>query len=338
MDEVSARRAPTPRVFHLDSPERQAIVEELRKRLKFFHWEIEFPDVFTPDRSGFDAVQGNPPWEVMKPNSHEFFTEYDPIYRTYDKQTALRRQQELFELDAAIRDRWIEFNALFKAYSNWVKNAHAPFDLSLARGNRGAELLRSWQKERQKRVGFADPQNPYRHQGSADLNSYKMFLEVGHHLLHSRGRLGMIVPSGLYTDSGSTALRELFMERCTWDWLFSFENRKKIFDIDGRFKFAPTIVDRHKNGVPMKAAFMVHDLREWEKDDPPVFKLDRSLIPLFSPRSRSIPEVRTARDLAICRTIYDHSIRIGDQAPGWEIEYAREFDMTNDSKHFKPRE
>ena len=46
---------------------------------------------------------GNPPWDVMKPNSQEFFTEFDPLYRTYDKQAALRRQKELFQ--SVPRDR-----------------------------------------------------------------------------------------------------------------------------------------------------------------------------------------------------------------------------------------
>jgi len=27
-----------------------------------FHWEIEFPEVFAPDRGGFDAIVGNPPF------------------------------------------------------------------------------------------------------------------------------------------------------------------------------------------------------------------------------------------------------------------------------------
>ena len=31
---------------------------------------------------------GNPPWDVMKPNSQEFFSDFDPLYRTYDKQAA----------------------------------------------------------------------------------------------------------------------------------------------------------------------------------------------------------------------------------------------------------
>ena len=57
-----------------------------------------------------------------------------------------------------------------------------------------------------------------------------------------------------------------------------------------------------------------------------------------SPKSLSLVELRSPRDLAIFRKIYDHSIRIGDNAPGWEITYAREFDMTNDSRLFPPLE
>ena len=55
-----------------------------------------------------------------------------------------------------------------------------------------------------------------------------------------------------------------------------------------------------------------------------------------SPKSLSLVELRSPRDLVIFRKIYDHSIRIGDNAPGWEITYAREFDMTNDSRLFPP--
>ena len=57
-----------------------------------------------------------------------------------------------------------------------------------------------------------------------------------------------------------------------------------------------------------------------------------------SPKTLSLVELRSPRDLAIFRKIYDHSIRIGDNAPGWEITYAREFNMTNDSKLFPPLE
>ena len=57
-----------------------------------------------------------------------------------------------------------------------------------------------------------------------------------------------------------------------------------------------------------------------------------------SPKSLSLVELRSTRDLAIFRKIYDHSIRIGDNAPGWEITYSQEFNMTSDSKLFPPLE
>jgi hypothetical protein len=91
-DEESLRHVPTPETFHADTSEpRSEVTRRLFDELKFFHWELEFPDVFTPERSGFDALVGNPPWDVIEASSQEFFSDPDPLYRTYDKQRALRR-------------------------------------------------------------------------------------------------------------------------------------------------------------------------------------------------------------------------------------------------------
>ena len=57
----------------------------ITKDLKFFHWELEFPDVFISEKCGFDALLGNPPWENEQPNPAEFFTKYNPIFRTLSR-------------------------------------------------------------------------------------------------------------------------------------------------------------------------------------------------------------------------------------------------------------
>ena len=100
--------------------------QEIAREMQFFHWELEFPEVFL-GAGGFDAMVGNPPWEISKPISKEFFSLYDPIYRTYGKQEALTRQKELFTKDPGIERAWLSYNAKFKAMSNWVGNSAFPY-------------------------------------------------------------------------------------------------------------------------------------------------------------------------------------------------------------------
>jgi len=85
---------------------------------RFFHWELEFPDVFGSARSGFDALVGNPPWEIQKPNSKEFFSNLDPLYRGYGKAEAVAKQKEFFKADPRIEHDWLAERARLKALSN----------------------------------------------------------------------------------------------------------------------------------------------------------------------------------------------------------------------------
>jgi hypothetical protein len=43
----------------------------LATELEFFHWPLEFPEVF--ERGGFEVVLGNPPWESIQLDEKEFF-------------------------------------------------------------------------------------------------------------------------------------------------------------------------------------------------------------------------------------------------------------------------
>jgi hypothetical protein len=341
--------APSPSRFFDPPADTRAVVEQLRDQHRFFHWEIEFPDVFDRPGAGFDALTGNPPWEIQKPNSKEFFSNIDPLYRTYGKQEAVARQRQYFETDADIERDWLEYSARLKALSNWTKNAGQPFGnevdadegirFSLSRQRTENEELHDlWVKVRSQRSGYSDAGHPFLHQGSADINTYKLFLEQAHALLRVGGLLGYIVPSGLYTDRGSTSLRRLFLDQCQWRWLFSFENRDGIFEIHRSFKFCPVIVQKGGETRSIQAAFMHRDADDWEQAEQHVLAYPRERVEQFSPKSRSILEIRSARDLEVLQRMYANGVLLGDNGPeGWGIRYGCEFHMTNDSKLFPPR-
>ena len=88
--------APLPTTFAAPTSITTEAADRLALRKRFFHWELEFPDVFNVDRSGFDAILGNPPWDIAKPNSKEFFSNIDPLYRAYGKQEAIGWQTDFF--------------------------------------------------------------------------------------------------------------------------------------------------------------------------------------------------------------------------------------------------
>jgi hypothetical protein len=342
------RLALAPRPLDLLSPSdaTRAVVQEVAAQRRFFHWELEFPDVFVEKGAGFDAIVANPPWEIRKPSSKEFFSDRDPLYRSLGKQDALAAQRGMFGGDAAFEQRWLAYNGVFKDAGNFVRHAAEPFGdteggavaLVPRRAPETKRLHEKWKSERARKTGLSDPQHAFRHQGSADLNSYKLFIEQAHALLKPGGQLGLITPSGLYTDKGAVALRRLLLDRCAWRWLYGFENRNKVFDIDSRFKFAVTIAAKGGRTEALQAAFMRHDLDDWaEAKGALAYPAER--VQRFSPKSLSVLEIRSERDLEVLTTIYANSVLLGDDGPdGWGIKYATEFHMTNDSKLFIPRE
>jgi len=357
--------APRPTAFSTPSGSAQAIVKSICEQQRFFHWELEFPDVFTESGSGFDAVVGNPPWETKKPKSQEFFANYDPLFRGYSKQEALTRQRELFLADPAIEQTWLDYVGRFKDAGNFVRNAATPFgdtiddkgrnQIALVARNapESLRLHQRWSAQRARRNGYADAEHPFRHQGSADLNTYKLFSEAAYRLIRPNGIVGLIVPAALLSDHGSRDLRELLVYKSDTQLVYVFQNERKVFkDVHHASKQMILITRRIAGESAPDARTLPLIFRLGVGDSPEADDVQADLqgaraplrIPVdtlakFSPKSLSVLEIRSMRDLEVLSKIYENSVLLGDESPdGWGLRYATEFHMTNDSKLFIPRD
>jgi len=268
----------------------------------YYHWPLEFPEVFGPSApGGFSATVGNPPWDIVKPNSQEFFSDYDPKFRTYGKQEANRVSQKLMADNPLIAEKWQEYCNNFAEQSSY----------------------------------FKEPLT-YDALGGGDINTYKIFSEQFFTLIQDSGHMGIVVPSGIYTDQGCQPLRELFFNHGQIDFLYCFENRRGIFNIHRSFKFV--LFGSKKGGTTnqFKCAFMEHDPERLQIIDANALKMSVHHVRKFSPESLSVMEFKNQTDIDITTKVYGDWPLIGEKLnDNWNIKFNAELHMTNDSHLFK---
>jgi len=280
------------------------LVDSYSTRHHYFHWPLEFPDIFGPDAvGGFSAAVGNPPWDIVKPNSQEFFSDYDPKFRSYGKQEANRVSKSLMAENHSVSVRWQQYCDSFAEQSNYYKEPSS-----------------------------------YNALGKGDINTFKLFLERFFNILNNHGRMGIIVPSGIYTDQGCQALRELFFEQSCIEFLYCFENRwPTVFSaVDGRFKFV--LFGTQKGGTTdlFKCAFMEHDPEKLPDIDKDALKMDVEQVKRFSPETLSVMEFKSQRDVDVTTKIYADWPLLGEKLTNtWNVKFNSEFHMTSDSHLFK---
>ncbi len=92
---------------------------------------------------------------------------------------------------------------------------------------------------------FAAASGKYPTAGRGRLNYYKLFVEMNWDGLASVGHLGMVIPSGLTTNTYERPLWHRFIETAGVRAVFDFENRRRISPaIDGRTKFSLFVASR----------------------------------------------------------------------------------------------
>jgi hypothetical protein len=255
--------------------------EELAAKRRLFHWELEFPEAFFDSRGnrlaapGFDAVIGNPPWDMIRADSG-----------STDERSRAR----------------LETNAI---------------------------------------VRFTRDAGVYAAQTDGHANRYQLFLERALQLTRRGGRIGLVLPSGVTSDHGSTGLRRLLFSQSDVDAIVGFDNRAGVFSIHRSIRFVlltatsgrPTREIACRLGERNPAAL---ESAGSENDDAwyPV-RITPALLERLTGSAIALPELTARIDLTIAERAAGLFRPFGDPS-GWAAHFGRELNATDDRRYLLP--
>jgi len=292
---------------------------DLMTEERFLNWQITFPGVWRDWQAkeregGFDAVVGNPPWDIM-----EF--EEVPWFEARDRQIALatsgaKRKAAINALKGANASLWTDFT---KAASR------------LAMGTK-----------------VAKSKAIYSRLNSGKLNLYKLFVERAHTLVKPTGMVGLLTPSGIVSDLSAS---DFFSKIATGGHvkaLYDFENRRSRYglepffpDVDSRFKFIAMIASPSRIFPAAQCGFFLQSVTERDNPDQ-TFPISAADFASVNPNTGTAPIFRTRRDMKLSTGIYARLPVLLDKsgekpiAP-WPLRFYQMVNMTSDSHLFRTR-
>lgn len=273
----------------------------ISKQYKFFHWKIEFPEIFQRG-TGFDCVLGNPPWDVSQLNEVEYFANVAP---------------EIAELKGVVRKKKIE------ELKESFPDLYASFETA----------KHSFEAEN----GFFSGSERYPLTTFGKVNLYAKFAELIYTMMDTFGTAGFIVPSGIATDDGTKAYFGKIATSGLLKSIYDFENREGLFPtVDSRFKFS-LITLAPKDGMS-DFAFFLHNLNELE-DSRRHFTMTPEDFDLINPNTHTCPVFRSEEDAKLAKKIYKKAgvfVNENDEENGnpWNVKFQQMYNMTTASNFF----
>jgi hypothetical protein len=299
-------------------PAMEAMLTE-RAKLREMHtlgrdavsYDLSFPEVFWPkgyvgERAGFDAVLGNPPWDALQPLAKEFFASFD--LRILDAPTRKERAEveDRLTKDAAVQ-------AKYTRYLEGVEQTKRLVERSFPRVNRSAGNAPS----------------------GAVTDLWQPFAERGFRVLRHGGQVGLVVPSAFHANQSATGIRTLYFDEGGLRCCFSFENRKKLFEIDSRFKFALVVAQRGAGAAEeTECGFYLHDPEWLFRSDRETIRVSADFISRHGGPCLTLAELRTPSDVAVFSALGISSASLSEVRKSVGVWHARELDMAKNSDLF----
>ncbi len=296
-----------------------ASVQQISDEFKFFHWHLEFPQVFRSSDGGISAggpgwgggfmcVLGNPPWERIKLQEQEFFAASDPEIAGAPNAAARKR--------------------LIKTLHERNPQLSADFVTAKRRADGESQFLRL--------------SGRYPLCGRGDINTYAVFAEHDRTIVGPTGRLGVIVPTGIATDATTQYFFKDLVQHQALISLYDFENRKRLFEsVYYRFKFCLlTVFGSALTSPTAEFAFYQHHPdglgRELSR-----FSVSAEELASLNPNTGTCPIFLTRKDAEIALQVYARLpvlVRHDSSPPSsdpWGVSFTTMFHMSGDSELFK---
>jgi hypothetical protein len=282
-------------------------IQEIAEKQRFFHWEFEFPTVFSRDDSGFDVVLGNPPWEKIQFEEQAFFASKNPEISNAKGATRKRLIQALKKSDAHLFQQFTLAKKDVKSLNDFIKFS-------------GGFPLTGWGK----------------------MNTYAIFSEQARLCLNRNGNTGILVPLGISTDDNNKLFFADLIKQNELIALLGFENEEFIFlDVHHAFKFVALIfAGRAKKAKQAKYVFYCRNVSQ-TRQELRGYSMSYSDIVVLNPNTLTAPVFRNRIDAEINRKIYKtHSVIKKDNPEDnpWNVAIHRMFNPTDDSSLFYKRD
>ncbi len=307
--EPKTKREEGQRFAEILGQARMLIAEE-----NFLNWQVTFPGIWSDWEEdeligGFHAVIGNPPWDRMKLQEVEWFTE---------------RRREI-----ALAQRSSDRKKMIKALEEEGDPLARDYAIAAQRASDGLSMARKG--------------GDYPLLSGGDVNLYSLFVERAMTVVKDTGYVGLIVPSGIASDKTAAKFFKGVATEGRLKALYDFENKKVFFPhVHASFKFCAFVASPSPTDAEAKCAFYLHSVDELA-DPNRCFELSADDFARVNPNTGTAPVFISQRNAALTTQVYGNAPvlvdRSGDEVINqWPIKYATMFHMANDSHFFRTKE
>ena len=209
---------------------RLALVDEIARRRRFFHWELAFADIFyaphpagdgVRPRGGFDLILGNPPWIKVEWNESGVLSDANPLFalRGFSATRLAQEREAAFQQHPDLEAAWLDELTEAEATQNFL---NATQNYPLLKG--------------------------------VQTNLYKCFLPQAWMIGAPGGVQGFLHPEGIYDDPRVGCSGRRPIRGC--GGTFQFDNELTLFaDVDHHAKFSINLYgDAYPNPSPQDEA------------------------------------------------------------------------------------